>query len=216
MPAIRNGGTRSAAPHEYSYDDQAALSSATAVRARPSSASRRRVAPAHAGAYAASTHAAPLHTPIAEPVQEEIAAPIEEAVTTRPRVRRSHRPVRMTWMGSLIGAILLGQLILFLWLKGLALSATHRADKLGDVSHGEIGRVNEAIAQTQKRIAALSSPSQLKQWADERGWRMATPQEFDDVTRRDSVADYSAATNDEAVGEAVNGEAMPLAERARR
>jgi hypothetical protein len=157
---------------------------------------------------------APLRAPIAEPAHEEIA-PIEEA-TMRPRVRRSHRPVRMTWMGSLIGVILLGQLILFLWLKGLALSATHRADKLGDVSHGEIGRMNEAIAQTQKRIAALSSPLQLKQWADERGWRMAKPEEFDDVTRRDSVIDYGVTTNDEAAGKAVNGEATPLAERAKR
>lgn len=198
MPAIRNDGTRSAASHEYSYDDNAAPRSATAVRARPSSAPRRRLAPSSAGA-----HVTPLRAPIAAPREDyapQIAAPIEvEETTVRRRARRSHRPVRMTWMGALVGVVLLGQLILFLWLKGLALSATHRADKLGDVSHGEIGRVNEAIAQTQKRIAALSSPVQLKQWADERGWRMAKPEEFDDVTRRDTIADFGAATSDETI-----------------
>lgn len=199
MSAIRNGGTRSAASHEYSYDEQAAPRSATAVRARPSSAPRRRNAPSGAGAYVT-----PLRAPVAVPQEDEYAprieAPIEaEETIVRRRARRSHRPVRMTWMGGLVGVMLLGQLILFLWLKGLALSATHRADKLGDVSHGEIGRVNEAIAQTQKRIASLSSPVQLKQWADERGWRMAKPEEFDNVTQRDTVADFGATTSDETI-----------------
>lgn len=83
-----------------------------------------------------------------------------------------------------MGLLLLGQLIALLWLKGLALSATHRLARLGDATHGEIGKVSDDIAQTQKKIAALSSPSQLKKWADERGWQLATPDRFDDVTKR--------------------------------
>jgi hypothetical protein len=91
-----------------------------------------------------------------------------------------------------ISAVLLAQLMALLWIKSLALSAMHRSDDLGDASHGEIGRVNEEIAQTQKKIAALSSPAQIKRWADARGWRQATPQEFDDVTK---LAPYKPATS---------------------
>jgi hypothetical protein len=79
--------------------------------------------------------------------------------------------------------VLLAQLMALLWIKSLALSAMHRSDDLGDATHGEIGRVNEEIAQTQKKIAGFSSPAQLKQWAKARGWRLATPEEIDDVTK---------------------------------
>jgi hypothetical protein len=101
----------------------------------------------------------------------------------RVRARRAHKPFRLSTPVAAMSAVLLAQLIALLWIKGLALSAMHRSDELGDASHGEIGRVNEQIAQTQKQIAALSSPAQIKRWADARGWRLATPEEFDDVTK---------------------------------
>lgn len=88
--------------------------------------------------------------------------------------------------------MLLGQLIMLLWLKGLASSATRRLDTLGDASRGQIGRVNRDIAQVQKEIAAQSSPAQLKRWADERGWQLATPDRFDDVSKRTPLPDAGA------------------------
>jgi hypothetical protein len=108
------------------------------------------------------------------------------------RARRAHKPFRLSLPMAAISAVLLAQLMALLWIKSLALSAMHRSDDLGDASHGEIGRVNEEIAQTQKKIAALSSPAQIKRWADERGWRMATPEEFDDVTK---LTPYKPATS---------------------
>jgi hypothetical protein len=64
-----------------------------------------------------------------------------------------------------MGIALMAQLMALLWIKSLALSAMHRSVALGDATHGEIGRVNEDIAQTQKKIAGLSSPAQIKKWA---------------------------------------------------
>jgi hypothetical protein len=86
-----------------------------------------------------------------------------------------------------MGAILLVQLLALLWIKGLALSASHRAQTLGDATYGKIGRVKEDIAQTQNKIIASTSPAQLKKWADERGWKRVTPDKVDDVTKREPL-----------------------------
>jgi hypothetical protein len=115
----------------------------------------------------------------------------------RVRARRAHKPFRLSMPMAVMSAVLLAQLMALLWIKSLALEAMHRSDDLGDAGHGEIGRVNEEIAQTQKQIARLSSPAQIKRWADARGWRMATPEEFDDVTK---LTPYkpAASTQDDA------------------
>lgn len=142
----------------------------------------------------ASRHPAPRHldNDFYEPPVAADAASAEEtnwaaeerARAARRRARRAHRPLRVPLSTGVVGFLLLSQLLALLWLKGLALSATRRLDSLGDETHGEIGRANDAIAQTQKKVAALTSPAQLKKWAGQRGWRLATPREFNDITKR--------------------------------
>lgn len=165
---------------EYSYNTQTAEHSEAPRRAkrRGSSASSR---PARATSVRRSAssqrvleHADAADSPAHHEARQRIA---------RVRARRAHKPFRVSGSVAIMSGVVLAQLMALLWVKSLALSAMHRSDDLGDASHGEIGRVNEEIAQTQKNIAALSSPAQIKQWADARGWRLATPEEFDDVTK---------------------------------
>jgi hypothetical protein len=111
-------------------------------------------------------HADAADSPAAYEARQRIA---------RVRARRAHKPFSLSTPMAAYERSVLAQLWRCCGLKSLALSAMHRSDDLGDASHGEIGRVNEEIAQTQKKIAALSSPAQIKQWADARGWRLATP-----------------------------------------
>ena len=94
----------------------------------------------------------------------------------------------MKTVPCVLGVVVMIQVLAVLWLKALALSAGHHADTLGDATSGEIGRVKEDIAQTQKKIMTLSSPAQLKKWADERGWKLATPDKVDDVTKREPAS----------------------------
>jgi hypothetical protein len=174
---------------EHSYDTQTAEHNEASRRAtrRGSAASSRPIRAASARRSAPAQrvldHADATDSPAAYEARQRIA---------RVRARRAHRPFRLSTPVAAMSAVLLAQLMALLWIKSLALSAMHRSDDLGDASHGEIGRINEEIAQTQKKIAALSSPAQIKQWADARGWRLATPEEFDDVTK---LTRYKPATS---------------------
>ncbi len=174
---------------EYSYDTQSAEHREASARRRAkrhtSSAATRpaRTPRRPASAQRVLDHADAADSPAHYEARQRIA---------RVRARRAHKPFRLSTPMAAMSAVLLAQLMALLWIKGLALSAMHHSVELGDASHGEIGRVNEEIAQTQKKIAALSSPAQIKQWADARGWRQATPEEFDDVTK---MTRYKPATS---------------------
>lgn len=111
---------------------------------------------------------------------QEKRVPREEIVANARR-RRAHRDLRVSLTVGCFAVLIFAQAIAGLMLNGMALTASHRAAKLGDATSGEIGRVNDEIALTQKQIAALGSPAQIKRWADEKRWPMASPQSFDDI-----------------------------------
>lgn len=112
--------------------------------------------------------------------REKVEVSREEAVA-KSRRRRAHRDLKVSLTVGFFTVVIFVQAIAGLMLSGMALTASHRAAKLGDATSGEIGRVNEEIALTQKQIAALGSPAQIKRWAEEKRWPMASPQSFDDI-----------------------------------
>ena len=171
---------------EYSYDtDNTAPNDGRAVRSRS-----RRVSSSTTGSSSTRTARNAGRSSRVLDTQRDLLddsdSPIAQEAArrlARSRARRAHKPFRLSLPTTAMGIALMAQLMALLWIKSLALSAMHRSVALGDATHGEIGRVNEDIAQTQKKIAGLSSPAQLKKWADQRGWRLATPEQFDDVTK---------------------------------
>lgn len=112
---------------------------------------------------------------------EEIRREVSQRVA-RNRTRRAHRPVTLSLTTVLFGGAILAQLLGLLYVKSLATDAAHRSIELGDESRGEIGKTNEAIAQTQGKIARMSSPSQIEHWANASKWHVASPAQFDDLT----------------------------------
>ena len=108
------------------------------------------------------------------------AHPARHARATRRRVRRAHRPLRISLTVGLMSFVLLAQLIALLWLKGLTLEARDRSADLDK----KIAHIEGHITRTQTRISALSSSAQLKRWAAELGLHPVTVAEIDDVTKR--------------------------------
>jgi hypothetical protein len=98
----------------------------------------------------------------------------------RRALRRSHRPFRLSPALGVASGLVLLQLVALLWLKGLALTARNRADVLDR----KITAISGEIANTEDTVAKLSSPPQLRQWAEELGMRPATQADIDDVRQR--------------------------------
>jgi hypothetical protein len=171
---------------EYSYDaDNTAPNDGRAVRSRA-----RRISSSTTGSSSTRTARNAGRSSRVLDTQRDLLddsdSPVAQEAArrlARSRARRAHKPFRLSLPTTAMGIALMAQLMALLWIKSLALSAMHRSVALGDATHGQIGRVNEDIAQTQKKIAGLSSPAQIKKWADQRGWRLATPEQFDDVTK---------------------------------
>lgn len=127
-------------------------------------------------------------------IEAAISAPDEyEKKKRRPR---THRHLQISVTVGFFLVLIFVQMIAGLLLGGMALTATHRAAKLGDATSGEIGRVNDAIALTQKQTASLGSPSQIERWANAKGWKMASPQSFDDI--RQNTPPPQISSNDAA------------------
>ena len=126
--------------------------------------------------------------------RRKTAAP--ENVATRKRKPRTHRHLQVSLTVGFFLVLIFVQAVAGLLLSGMALTATHRAAKLGDATSGEIGRVNDAIALTQKQTAALGSPAQIERWANAKGWKMASPQSFDDI--RQTTPPPETSSNDAA------------------
>lgn len=123
-------------------------------------------------------------------VEAAISAPDEyEKKKRRPR---THRHLQISVTVGFFAVLIFVQMIVGLLLGGMALTATHRAAKLGDATSGEIGRVNDAIALTQKQSASLGSPAQIERWANAKGWKMASPQSFDDIRQNTPPPEISS------------------------
>ena len=120
----------------------------------------------------------------------ESAAP--ENVETRKHKPRTHRHLQVSLTVGFFLVLIFVQAVAGLLLSGMALTATHRAAKLGDATSGEIGRVNDEIALTQKQTAALGSPAQIESWANAKGWKMASPQSFDDIRQNTPPPEISS------------------------
>jgi cell division protein FtsL len=99
---------------------------------------------------------------------------------TRRALRRAHRPFRLSMTAGVASSLVLLQLVALLWLKGVALSARNRADVLDR----KITEISGEIAKTEDAVAKLSSPPQLKQWAEELGMRPVTQADIDDIRQR--------------------------------
>jgi cell division protein FtsL len=99
---------------------------------------------------------------------------------TRRALRRAHRPFRLSLTVGMASGFVLLQLVALLWLKGLALTARNRADVLDR----KIAEISGEIAKTEDAVAKLSSPPQIKQWAEELGMRPVTQADIDDVRQR--------------------------------
>lgn len=114
-----------------------------------------------------------------------------KARAARRRARRSHRPFRLSWQASVAGCVLLGQLVALLYLQGMALSARNNSYKLDK----EIAQVYGNVTHTQKEIAALDSSPRIAQWAQERGWKVATQDKLDSITNRAPLTQETASTD---------------------
>ncbi|MDQ3815453.1 MAG: hypothetical protein M3347_16170, partial [Armatimonadota bacterium] len=80
---------------------------------------------------------------------------------------------------GLVIVTLLGQLVAVLYLRGAALSAQHQAAKLDT----QIAQAEADIARTKQDLAVWNSAARIKKLARARGWRLAQPSDFDDVTK---------------------------------
>lgn len=126
---------------------------------------------------------------------QEIGEAPHEEVAARTR-HRAHRDLKVPLTVGFFTVLLFAQLIAVLLFKGMSFTAMHRAEKLGDATSGDIGHVNDEIAMTQKQIASLGSPAQIKRWADAKGWKMASPQSFDDIRQTAPMPQNSSVANE--------------------
>ncbi len=136
--------------------------------------------------------ARPLRSrPVARP-QDGVAEEVATALALKRE--RKHRPFRLTVTATLCGCALMGQLVMLLWLHGKTLTSAREVEKMDT----QIAEVSNQIERTQERIAAFDSSPQIKQWAQEKGWRPAAHPDIDDITHPDQAraqADTAAAAS---------------------
>ncbi len=128
---------------------------------------------------------------VLEAVREEGAIPIVPR-----RLRRGHRAFRLTWKTALAGGVLFCQLLAALWLKALAVSASHQNDKLVQ----KIADTESGIDKTQRQIAVLGADPRMGDWATKLGYRQAAQTDLDDVSKSVPLPpiEYSNGTNEQA------------------
>ncbi|HVF85429.1 MAG TPA: hypothetical protein VM821_05580, partial [Abditibacteriaceae bacterium] len=97
---------------------------------------------------ATSSETAHSYREVLHSVREEGAIPIVPR-----RLRRGHRAFRLTWKTVFVGGVLFCQLLASLWLKALAVSASHRNDTLVQ----KIADAEAGIDKTQRQIAVLGA-----------------------------------------------------------
>lgn len=134
---------------------------------------------------------------VLEAVREEGAIPIVPR-----RLRRGHRAFRLTWKTACVGGVLFCQLLAALWLKALAVSASHQNDRLVQ----KIADTESGIDKTQRQIAVLGADPRMGSWAAKLGYRPAAQTDLDDVSKRAPLPpiEYSKGANEQAANSSTN------------
>ena len=136
--------------------------------------------------------AAPQPTPLEPDFAPDALAPLDApapslapsaTMETRARARRkkTHQPLRVSPVATLLGFVLLGQVVALLWLQGMAMSARDRAAQ----RDRDIASARLQIERARDQVSArLSDESRVEEWAQQGGWHMAEQSEIDDVSKR--------------------------------
>lgn len=134
---------------------------------------------------------------VLEAVREEGAIPIMPR-----RLRRGHRAFRLTWKTAFVSGVLFCQLLAALWLKALAVSASHQNDKLVQ----KIAEAESGIDKTQRQIAVLGADPRMGTWAAKLGYRQAGQNDLDDVSKKAPMPpiEYSNSANEQAPNTSAN------------
>jgi hypothetical protein len=90
-----------------------------------------------------------------------------------------------------VGAVLFGQLIAALWLKALAVSASHHSAALVK----SIADTEAEIAKTKRKVSLISNDPKMDTWAARLGYRVAQQTDLDDVSGRAPLVVQEEAAN---------------------
>lgn len=104
--------------------------------------------------------------------------------------RLKHRPFRMTLLATALAGAPLALLACLLWMKSNALALSREEAEL----HNSIVAARFELQSTRKEIASVNASPQVEHWARERGWRQATQQDFDDVSKVIPLQPVNAAS----------------------
>jgi hypothetical protein len=112
--------------------------------------------------------------------QQQFSRPqeLEHTRQRRQSVSRPNRPFLLNTPRMLL-AIGVLELVALLSLNAHLLTSSRQSSQLD----GNIAAVNEKIARIDRQISTLNASPHLSQWADQLGYRPATPTDFDDVTK---------------------------------
>lgn len=106
-------------------------------------------------------------------------AEVETRRIARRKARLKHRPFRMTLLASAMAGAPLALLACLLWMHSSALELSRQDKALQD----KIEAARFELQSTRRDIASVNASPQVEHWARERGWRQATQQDFDDVSK---------------------------------
>ena len=120
---------------------------------------------------------------------EETLEADEHFVAARRRVRRGHRRSGLPGVPALAATLLIGQLAFLLYVTSLGMAATHAAADLDE----RIAATTEEIKQSQKKISAATSTSQLNGWAARLHLRRVQQSDIDRVDETARPADMAPA-----------------------
>ncbi|HEX8551851.1 MAG TPA: hypothetical protein VF681_09890 [Abditibacteriaceae bacterium] len=113
----------------------------------------------------------------------------EHLVAARRRVRRAHRS-GVPRLAAFASVVIIAQLLALMYVKGLAMSATHAATDLDK----RIAETTEEIKQAQRKISATTSTVQLEQWSRQLGLRRVQQNDIDRVSETARPADVQVPT----------------------
>jgi len=104
---------------------------------------------------------------------------LEARRVARKRARLRHRPFRMTVLASAMVGAPLAFLACLLWMNSSSLALTRQDSDL----QKQIIATRFESERTREEIASINASPQVEQWAKERGWRRASQNDFDDVSK---------------------------------
>jgi hypothetical protein len=110
-------------------------------------------------------------------LQERERAQLEAKHQERKRERRRHRPFHMSAPATVIVLVPLFLLASLLWLRSSSLALSRHDAKLQQ----QIEETRFDLQRTRKEIALLAASPQAGTWAQQRGWRVATQSDFDQM-----------------------------------